>query len=421
MNSIFIPLCEYPGLKASVGKRRCFASEGFRSRRSLGEDPPTVRLGSFIFLFLVVFPLGQIIRVGILQPIDVIVGAAAIYSIVKKLPRPPVFKYLENFLFIAAVSWIFSLFLFPQVEVAYGVLYLFRLAAYFYFLIYVWSFVRVKKGNGELLINSLLIVSIASALLGWVQFAWVPSLRPFMVWGWDEHLFRLVGTFLDPTYLGLIIVFGLLISMAKFTETLKKQYLFIVMFLLISLAFTYSRASYLAFFTGSVFTGIYKKKLRMVAFSILTLLALVLLLPTSASPVLRLTRSFSAIARIENYKDAFQVFSKSPVIGIGYDNLCMAYQKYIGIQSFSSHACSGSDSSILFILATTGIAGFLVLVFSVIQISNLLPQGAEVQVLTSTFAALLVHSLFANSIFYPWIMGWMMILLAVSLGRKVES
>src|SRR3990167_9142393 len=101
-----------------------------------------------------------------------------------------------------------------------------------------------------------------------------------------------------------------------------------------------------------------------------------------------------------------QVFSKSPVIGIGYDNLCLAYQKYIGIRSLSSHACSGSDSSILFILATTGIAGFLVFVFSVIQISNLLSSGAMVQVLASTFAALLIHSLFANSIFYPWIMGW---------------
>lgn len=356
-----------------------------------------------------------------MQPIDVIVGMAAIYSIVKKLPRPQGFKYLENFLFIAGVSWIFSLFLFPQVEVAYGVLYLFRLAVYLYFPIYVWNFVRAKKGNSELLINSLLATSIASALLGWVQFAWMPSLRPFMVWGWDEHLFRLVGTFLDPAYLGLIIVFGLLISMAFFIDTLQKRYLVMVMFLLISLAFTYSRASYLAFFAGTVFMGIYKKKLRMFAFGILTLLSLILLLPTSANPVLRVTRSFSAIARIENYQDIFQVFSKSPVIGIGYNNLCLAYQKYIGIQSFSSHACSGSDSSILFVLATTGVLGLTALIFSIVKISSFLPSGGKVQILVSTSMALFVHSLFDNSMFYPWIMGWMMILLGVTLGRKVES
>jgi len=433
MNSIFIPLRETPRALARGSERRAFrfgraSPEALQAARGIplptkrGEKIPRPwGRGSFIFLFLAVFPLGQIIRIGILQPIDVIVGMAAIYSLVKRLPRPIIFKYLENFLFIAAASWIFSLFLFPQVEVAYGVLYLFRLAAYFYFLIYVWNFANAKKGNRKLLISSLLIVSVTSAFFGWIQFVWVPSLKPFLVWGWDEHLFRLVGTFLDPTYLGLIIVFGLLISMARFTETLKKQYLFIVMFLLISLAFTYSRASYLAFLAGAVFTGIYKRKLKIVAFGILTLLVLVLLLPTSASPVLRLTRSFSAVGRIENYKDAFQIFSKSPVIGIGYDNLCLAYQKYIGIRSLSSHACSGSDSSILFILATTGIAGFLVFVFSVIQISNFLQAGDKVQVLTSTFASLLIHSLFANSMFYPWIMGWMMILLGISLGRKAES
>ena len=375
----------------------------------------------FIFIFLAIFPLGQIVRIGILQPIDVIVGAAAIYTIVKKLPRPLVFKYLRNFLFFAVVSWIFSVFAFRQLEVLYGLLYLFRLSAYFYFLIYVWNFVKAGSGNGKLLTSSLLIVSVVSAFLGWIQFAWIPSLKPFMVWGWDEHLFRLVGTFLDPTYLGLIIVFGLLISISLFIETLKKSYLFIVMFLLISLAFTYSRASYLAFFTGSVFMGIYKRKVKMMAFGILTLLALVLLLPTSASQVLRFTRSFSAMARVENYRDAFQVFSKSPVIGVGYDNLCMAYQKYIGLQSFSSHACSGSDSSILFILATTGVVGLMVFVFSIAQISNFLSPGGKTQVLLSTFAALLIHSLFNNSMFYPWIMGWMMVLLGVSLGRKVKG
>lgn len=41
---IFIPLRENPGHKPA-GKRSVFASEGFRSRRSGGEETPTVRLG----------------------------------------------------------------------------------------------------------------------------------------------------------------------------------------------------------------------------------------------------------------------------------------------------------------------------------------------------------------------------------------
>lgn len=375
----------------------------------------------FLFLFLIIFPFGQIVRIGILQPVDLIVGLAAVYSLVRRLQKPPTFKYLENFLFFAAISWVFSLFIFHQIEVAYGFLYLLRLSAYFYFLIYVWNFVNKSAGAKKLLLDSLLVISVATAVFGWIQFVWVPSIKPFFVWGWDEHLFRLVGTFLDPTYLGLIVVLGLIISITRFIEFKSRVYLFLVMFLLVSLAFTYSRASYLAFFVGVIFIGIYKKKIRTIAFSVLILLGLVLLLPTTANHVLSFTRSFSAIARIENYKTTFQIFSKSPVFGVGYDNLCLAYQKYIGVQSFSSHACSGSDSSLLFILATTGTIGLIVFVFSAIKVSGFLSQDPNSHILISSFAALLTHSLFSNSMFYPWIMGWMIILLGVSLGSKTAE
>jgi hypothetical protein len=33
-------------------------------------------------------------------------------------------------------------------------------------------------------------------------------------------------------------------------------------------------------------------------------------------------------------------------------------------------------------------------------------------VLGASFLALIIHSMFSNSMFYPWIMGWMTILLA---------
>lgn len=374
----------------------------------------------FLFLFLIIFPFGQIIRIGIVQPIDIVAGLAALYVILKNVPRPAAFKYLENFLFIAVASWVFSVFYFHQIEVMYGLLYLLRLFAYFYFLIYVWNFAKKSLENRKLLVNSLLIVSVASAVFGWIQFFWIPSLKAFFTWGWDEHLFRLVGTFLDPTFLGLIIVFGLIISMVLFLETKSKGYLFLIMFLLGSLAFTYSRASYLAFFVGVVFIGIYKRKMIMAAFVTLSLLVVVLLLPTSANHVLQFTRTFSAVARVENYKTTFQIFSKSPVLGVGFDNLCLAYQKYIGIQDFSSHACSGSDSSLLLILTTAGVVGLIVFIFAVVNIAFRLPRGLDTRILASSFAALLTHGLFSNSMFYPWIMGWMLILLAVNLGSEVE-
>ncbi len=375
----------------------------------------------FIFLFLVLFPFGQIVRVGIIHPIDVVVGMAAMYAMLKKQPRPLVFVYLHNFLLIAFISWIFSVALFHQIQVLYGLLYLIRLFGYFYFLIYVWNFASNLK-NRNLLMDSLLGISVVSAVFGWIQFFMIPDIKPFFTWGWDQHLFRLVGTFLDPTFLGLIIVFGLIMVISKGLESgWNKMNLLISAFLLISLAFTYSRASYLAFIVGIGYLFYVKNKIGYILYPILLLVGLIFVLPTARNHSIEFTRLFSAVARVENYKEAVKVFSFSPVFGVGYNNMCLARQKLIGVEYFYSHACSGSDSSLLFVLATTGVAGLFVFIHSIVTIGKLVGRGLYSPILFSCAVALLVHSVFSNSLFYSWIMGYMLILLSLSLGRESED
>lgn len=372
----------------------------------------------FIFLFLILFPFGQIIRIGLLQPIDFIVGMAAFYTIIKKLETPKEIKYFGSFVFFASVTWLFSIFYFHQIEVLYGLLYLFRLIAYYFFGIYVWNFIKNEQNNRELLINSLLGVSVFSSLFGWVQFFLVPDIKPLFKYGWDMHLFRLVGTFLDPAFLGLIIVFGLLISITRMIEGGNKKQIGVILFLLVSLAFTYSRASYLALFGGLIIIALYKKILKKVIFFILIFAAFMFLLPTSKNHSIELLRQFSAIARIEDYKTTLQIFSKSPVFGIGYNNMCIAYQKYIGVQSFVSHHCSGSDSSLLLVLTTTGITGLIIYIYSIINIARSLKTNPNFILLGSSFVAMLIHSSFSNSIFYPWILGYLMIILVVTIKKQ---
>lgn len=368
----------------------------------------------FVFLFLILFPFGQIIRIGVLQPIDIAVGLGSAVAVLGKYKRPHIFGYLENFLLMAGFSWIFAAFFFRQKEIFYGLLYFIRLAAYFYFLIYVWNFAKEKKLK-NLLFGSLLSVSLVSALFGWFQYFAFPFLKAFTVWGWDDHLYRLAGTFLDPTFLGIIIVFGLLFSLFQYFETKKRIYLFSLLFLLISLGFTYSRASYLAFLAGLAFFGLYKKQFKQIILVGLGLIFLVLILPTSGNKILRITREFSAVARIENYKETLEIFVSSPVFGIGYNNLCLAKAPNVGAPDFASHSCSGSDSSILYILVTTGIVGLMVFVDSIKGISDNLRRSKYKLLLGASFAALLVHSLFSNSLVYSWVLGWMIVLLAISL------
>jgi O-antigen ligase len=382
-----------------------------------------VKLDSmFLFLFFALFPFGQIIRIGLLHPIDLVVGLAAAYTIIVKLKSPKVLKLVIPFLYVAGFSWIISIFIFHQINVLYGGLYLLRLAAYYFFGVYVWNFVRNKPAHKKLVLDSLLLVSLVSGFFGWVQFFTVPNIKPFFSLGWDMHLFRVVGTFLDPSYLGLIVVFGLLLSIHRCISSRNWKNILIIFFLLVSLAFTYSRASYLAFFAGLSTIVYLNRKFKKLLWIVGGLIVLALILPTAKNHSIELFRTFSAIARIENYQTTLKIFSKSPVFGIGYNNMCIAYQRFIGPQSFSSHACSGSDSSLLYILATTGVVGFIIFISSMWKIGTVLIRDSKFpalpvgrQILVSCFVALIIHSLFSNSMFYPWIMGYFVILLVMDI------
>ena len=257
-------------------------------------------------------------------------------------------------------------------------------------------------------------VSLFSAVFGWVQYFMVPDFKAFFVYGWDIHLFRLVGTFLDPTFLGLIIVFGSILSIYQWISQKDWRYAPITIFLVVSLAFTYSRASYLAFAAGVLAIIYMEKRFKKLLFLIAGLAIIAPLLPTARNHSIELFRTFSAIARIENYQTTLKIFSASPIFGIGFNNMCIASQKYLGNFYTTSHACSGSDSSILLILATTGIVGFLIFANAVNRITKSLKNSPYRVLLFACFAALIVHSLFSNSLFYSWIMGYFAVLLGVS-------
>lgn len=376
----------------------------------------------FIFLFLIVFPFGQIIRLGFnlaglnipLQPLDVVVGLGAIYSILFQKERSKIFKPLVYLLSAVVFSFLFSILVFGQ-NTFYGLFYLIRITAYALFLNYVWNFVKKNKGSRYLLFDSLLAVSIVSAVFGWIQYFTFPDIKPFFVYGWDMHLLRLVGTFLDPTFLGIIIVFGLILSIYKYIDNPRGKYLLITVFLLVSLAFTYSRASYLAFLAGVFVIAFTENKYRKMLFWVVGLLMIALVLPTAKNRSIELTRTFSISARFTNYGETLLLFKRFPIFGVGYNNMCIARNQYIGMESFSSHACSGSDSSLFFILATTGVVGLMVFAGFLFGIPRLLKQGFESRVVMATFAALFVHSLFSNSLFFPWVMGYLAILLAASI------
>ncbi len=335
---------------------------------------------------LILFPLGQLTKINGVNLIDVAVGLLAVITILKRPKYPEWFKYFLYFILFCVFGLLvnYALFSIPSA------LYLVRLLAYSFVAVYVFNYVKDKTAIS----HWLLAISTASAALGWAQYLLLPDTRFIFNYGWDDHLYRMIGTFFDPTYLALIILLGIIVAI--YTKSNK-----VFWFLLISLAFTYSRATYLAL--GLLL--LYKKKfVAIVVFAIV-----VMLLPKMLSEGTDFGRVVSGNNKLNNYIETTQIFLKSPVLGIGFNNLCSAKVKYLNVTNTESHACSGSDSSILFLLATTGIVGLIFFI-------NFVSKMPKSQLLVTSAVVVLIHSIFANSLFYPHIMFWLFAL----VGLKAE-
>ncbi|KKP46800.1 MAG: hypothetical protein UR39_C0008G0032 [Candidatus Woesebacteria bacterium GW2011_GWA1_33_30] len=341
------------------------------------------------FAILIIFPLGQITKLGFVNLIDVFVVILTLITILKKPKYPNWYKYFLTFILFCVFSLIFNY----QLTELKSILYLVRLISYSFIAVYVFNFYRKQ------IINSyLLILSCVSATLGWLQYIFLPDVRFLKNFGWDDHLYRMVGTFFDPTYLALIILLGIIIAVYK-------KHTKIFYFLLISLAFTYSRSTYLAL---GLFL-LYKRKFLAIAFFAIT----VLLLPKMLSEGTDFGRVVSSQNKLSNYVETFKVIKKSPAIGVGFNNFCFARTNI----EINSHACFGSDSSLLLILATTGVIGLFLFISFVLRVTSLAHTTYYI-ILTTSFVVVLVHSLFANSLFYPHIMFWLFSL--VGLGSEVN-
>ncbi|MEK7542910.1 MAG: hypothetical protein AAB503_01210, partial [Patescibacteria group bacterium] len=88
--------------------------------------------------------------------------------------------------------------------------YLIRLISYISFFIYLWNIFSNEKLR-ENSLRLLIIVSILVAIFGWLQYLFFPDLRVLKYVGWDDHLYRLTGSFLDPGFSAIILVLGFLV------------------------------------------------------------------------------------------------------------------------------------------------------------------------------------------------------------------
>ena len=73
----------------------------------------------------------------------------------------------------------------------------------------------------------------------------------------------------------------------------------------------------------------------------------VILLPRPSSEGVQLERTQSIYGRFRSYEQGLTILKTNPLFGIGFNNYCYARQIILGTNDLASHACSGSDSSVL--------------------------------------------------------------------------
>jgi O-antigen ligase len=383
-----------------------------------------------IALFWLSFPLGQFAKYPLsgslnIALIDIVIGLIALATLIyiakkKDIPARLFFPWLA-LVIIMGISLLVSPLKPATSQLLFASLYLLRFVAGSCLIITGYIIARSNYlGN---LLTLMIIGGAGVAVSALVQYLIFPYLGPITVSGWDPHLYRAVGSFLDPGFTGIILVFALLsVGLSRKLINLPRNTWSLLMGLFyITLALTYSRASYISFLVGFGIVALRYKAFRWFAKLLVVMFVTILLLPRPSGEGVRLERENSFRARIENWSHTLKIASRYPIFGVGYNTFRFAQEKEGYLKpGEDNHAASGSDSSWLLILATTGITGttiFSLFIYKIIRQISL--HYSELSLITiSSLAGLFIHAWFLNSLFYPWVLAWISLLIGMSVGES---
>ncbi len=394
------------------------------------------------YITIALLALGQLARIGSTQfgalywfdlAIFSWVMMVFLYSLISSRIR--LFIPRNYLFFFAFLLWdLYVLSFSPYIGMYPGVFsvsafYVVRLLGYLFFGLLLRNLVKARVVTSLSVMRGLLFYVVLSVLFGFVQLLLYPDFSVFVAEGWDPHKNRLVGALFDPNFLGAVLVFGfnLILGLHTFMRDRSRALLYdfgLIVLFLTGILLTFSRSAWLMLSVSVFIWGfLHYRKLLFVSF----LLGLVayLAVPRIQTRLSHVTDpSDSAHFRLISWSNTLDAYSRGPVRGAGYNSFRFA-QKDLGIISngWGGHSGSGSDSSLLLILATTGPLGlflFLCFVLSPLLSFRSRPATFWSTVYLATLPALLIESFFINSLFYPQILFLWGILLAFATPFCIE-
>lgn len=387
-----------------------------------------------LLFFIVGFAAGQVVSLPLpagarITLLDVAVAMMLIVAAVRSTKKriiPSLWAPVMTFFGITLLSLAGTFANVPLYVTGGGLLYILRWITYAaLYWVAAGKFAAPRSWNIMLILSGLVM-----AVSGLAQYMWYPDLRNLYYLGWDPHYQRLFGTLFDPNFMGIILTFTVLMMLGweeKGNIPLWVKVTGIVV-TLSALLLTYSRSSFIAFLVGIILWGILMQKKLLTGIIIFVMAVSVFILPSTGEGR-NLLRTASSLARIGSAERAFTLIREKPLLGHGFNLL-----RYVAVErtwidevGVPSRAGAGLDTSLLFVGATTGVMGMLVYAWLLISLFMLGKRAhahkklkARGAVFISLTAAALVHSLFINSLFYPWVMAWMW-LAAGALEQEITA
>lgn len=167
-------------------------------------------------------------------------------SKIKTLPRRR--RQALSFLIFGACLFLFA----SAATSLLAFLYFLRFFAYFLFIFSVASLTLFTQSEWQ---KIWLTFFFSLAICGLFQYFFFPDTRFLENLGWDDHYYRLIGTWFDPVFTALGLVFGLLYLFFFSPVTKHSSWRLVLFFSILgsALIFTYSRSAFLALFLALVF------------------------------------------------------------------------------------------------------------------------------------------------------------------------
>lgn len=391
---------------------------------------------AFMLCFLGFF-LGQIGRIQLnsdvsITLLDVFVGVVVLLWVISLISKNNLRKsYLLQpiliFAGIGLISLAFNSAHLKSQEFLVSLLYLIRWIFYalIFFIVSGFDLYFKKK-----MLNAMFLSGTFVIFLGYVQYFFYPSLRNLFYLGWDEHLYRMFSVFLDPNFAGsfFVLFFFFILGAHSYIKISKNIYYASLLFTLVAILLSFSRSAFIMLLLGFfIFFGL-KKRWKLILIFFVLIISIIIISSNSNMEGMNLLRVASTSARIDSMKDAAYVIQQNPLFGVGFNAYRYSQERY-GLRTFKNefvdHAGAGTDNSFLFILATTGIIGFVSYVYIwwlVVKkaYQYFLKSNSTISLLVITsIISLSVNSLFINSQFYTFNMFWVWCLVGLMENNEL--